>query len=244
MNHSSLQPKIGIVSGVGPLAGSDVLAKVLKNAAILYGAVEDSEYPDIVFVNHGIEGVDNVGTLNDTFEKEIVSMVQQLESQGATVIGIACNTAHIYLDKIKVGQDTVLVNLIDAVAAKAATADDKYLLLSSSTSKKQKLYHSYLQKHGVSFQETTHKQQKLLDKAIGLVMAYELNHAGKILEQVLLGAKANGFTAVIAGCTELPIAIDHGQIPKNIKVIDSNQVLAQCLITDYYKGDEKRLPLR
>lgn len=236
MSHSSLQPKIGIVSGIGPLAGSDVLAKVLKNAALLYGAVEDSEYPDIVLVNHGIEGVDNIGTLNNTFEKEIVSMVQQLESQGATVIGIACNTAHTYLDKIKVKQETMLVNLIDAVAIEAAKSDEKYLLLTSNTSKRQKLYHSYLQKHGVFFQETTHQQQKLLDKAISLVMAYKLDQASKLLGEVLLAAKIAGVTAVILGCTELPLAAAHCKDAKGLSVVDSNQVLACVLLKAYYSA--------
>jgi aspartate/glutamate racemase len=90
-------PKIGIVSGIGPLAGSDVFAKLLKYAADTFDAVEDSQYPDVVLVSHGIEGVDNIGTLNPQFEKDIVSMVSQLEQNQANIIGIACNTAHIYL---------------------------------------------------------------------------------------------------------------------------------------------------
>lgn len=131
-------PKIGIVSGIGPLAGSDVFAKLLKYAADTYNAVEDNEYPDVVLVNHGIAGVDNVGTLNPQFEKDIISMVNQLELNQANIIGMACNTAHIYLDKIKTKPSTTLVNLIDEMAKGASTADVKYLLLTSSTSKKNK----------------------------------------------------------------------------------------------------------
>lgn len=235
MSHTDLQPKIGIVSGVGPLAGSDVLAKVFQNAAHLYGAVEDSEYPDVVFVNHGIAGVDNIGTLNDTFEKEIVEMVQHLEAQGATVIGIACNTAHVYLDKIKTKLSTKLVNLIDVVASEAAESEANYLLLTSSTSKAQKLYHGYLKNHGVGFKETNPRQQALLDEAIGLVMAHKLDVAGELLEKVLMSAADAGFDAVIAGCTELPIAMSHCKTTFGLTVIDSNNVLAQALLSHYYQ---------
>lgn len=227
-------PKIGMVSGIGPLAGSDVLSKIYKNAAEIYGAVEDSEYPDLLLLNHGIAGVDNIGTLNDTFEKEIVSMVQQLEAQGATVIGIACNTAHTYLHKIKIQPQTTFVNLIDTVSGVAARLDKQYLLLTSSTSKEQKLYHGYLEKHGVAFDETTPKQQKLLDEAIGLVMAHKLEDAGKLLEQVLLSATKSGFSAVIAGCTELPIAIAHSNNTFGLHIIDSNDELAKALLKNYY----------
>jgi aspartate racemase len=232
---TTLSSKIGIVSGIGPLAGSDALAKVFKNAAEIYGAVEDNEYPDLVLLNHGIQGVDNNGTLSDTFKTEIVDMVQQLEAQGATIIGIACNTAHTYLKNIRTRPGTTLVNLIDTVASVASTSKDRYLLLTSSASKRQKLYHGYLEKHQVVFNETSPTQQELLDAAIGLVMAYKLKEAGGLLEQVLASAKQAGFTAVIAGCTELPIAIAHCKDTGGLKIIDSNDELAKSLLGHYYQ---------
>lgn len=230
-------PKIGIVSGAGPLAGSDVLAKVFKNAAQMYSAIEDSEYPDLLLLNHGIEGVDNIGTLNNAFEKEIIEMVQQLEAQGANIIGIACNTAHIYLDKIKIKPETTLVNLIEMVSVVAKETAQNYLLLTSSTSKQHKLYQGYLNKHGVSFQETSIEQQKLIDKAIGLVMAYKLEEAGKLLEKVLASAEKGGFKSIIAGCTELPIAIANCIDWKGLSVIDSNNELAKALLKKYYTAN-------
>lgn len=239
MSHLILQPKIGIVSGIGPLAGADVLEKVFKHAALEHSAVEDAEYPDVVLVNHGIDGVDNIGTLNNDFEAAIVSMVNQLEDNGATVVGIACNTAHIYLDKIAVGKKTAFVNLIDKVALEASKKKQKYLLLTSATSKQQKLYHSYLEKYEVDFVETLPEQQKLLDEAIGLVMAYKLKEAGKLLATVLKEAQEQGFKAIIAGCTELPIAIDNAEGQQKLKVIDSNHVLAKSLADSYYSQATK-----
>lgn len=231
---TTLPSKIGIVSGIGPLAGSDVLAKVFKNAAEMYNAVEDAEYPDLLLLNHGIEGVDNIGTLNDTFEKEIVDMVHHLEVQGCDVIGIACNTAHAYLDKIKTKPQTIFVNLIDTVSKVAKETGQSYLLLTSSTSKQQKLYNSYLDNHAVPFQESTQEQQALLDEAIGLVMAYKLDEAGLLLEKVLKSAKSQGHNAVIAGCTELPIAIAHCNDLHGLCVVDSNNELAKALLKNYY----------
>lgn len=228
-------PKIGIVSGIGPLAGADVLAKVFKNAAQVYGAVEDNEYPDLLLLNHGIQGVDNSGTLSDAFKTEITDMVHHLETQGATIIGIACNTAHIYLRDIQTKPETTLVNLIDTVASVAHASKDNYLLLTSSASKQQKLYHGYLKKHRVTFSETLPVQQAQLDKAIGLVMAYKLTEAGALLQQVLASAKRAGFSAVIAGCTELPIAIAHCIDTSGLQIIDSNDELAKSLLDHYYQ---------
>ncbi len=230
--------KIGIVSGVGPLAGSDVLAKVLKNAAQEYDAVEDNEYPDLVLVNHGIEGVDNSGTLSSRFQQEITDMVTSLENQGATIIGIACNTAHIYIDTIHTKPDTTLVNLIDTVSTVASRFPHRYLLLTSNASKQQKLYHGYLDKHKVSFEQTSLIQQKLLDKAIGLIMAHKLSQAGEVIGKVLKSARNAGFDAVIAGCTELPIAINNTEDLYGLTIIDSNDELAKVLLNYYYLAKE------
>ncbi len=213
MSNLDPKPKIGIVSGVGPLAGSDLLAKVFKNAAHLYGAVEDNEYPDLILLNHGIKGFGNTATLNDNFKNEIIESVQKLESQGATVIGIACNTAHTYLHELKVNKNTELVNLIAAVAHEASKHSVKYLLLTSNGSKQQKLYHPYLKKYGVNFVETSKEMQDELDSTIGLVMAHNLDEAGKVIERVLSEAEMKGFTAIIAGCTELPIAPNRSRRP-------------------------------
>ncbi len=227
------------MSGIGPLAGSDVLAKVIKNAAIIYGAIEDCEYPDAILLSHGIKGVDNTASLNSNFENEIISMVQKLESQGANIIGIACNTAYAYLDKISTKRVTTLINLIDAVSSEAANSKEKCLLLTSIGSKDQKLYHEYLNKYGASFQETTPSQQSLVDEVIGLIMEHKLSEAGQVMEGVLMRAKEDGIVSVIAGCTELPIAIQNMPSASTLNIIDSNDILAKKLLESYYGDDLK-----
>ena len=145
------KPLIGIISGIGPLAGADVLTKVFQYSADKYGAVLDSEYPDLIFYNHGIVGVDNKGSLSNVFEEELVKVVKSLEAQGANIIGIACNTAHFYLEKIAIKPASILVNLPQEVAHKAHKVDQCYLLLTSNASKKKKLYHDHLNKLEVCF---------------------------------------------------------------------------------------------
>jgi aspartate racemase len=228
--------KIGIVSGVGPLAGADVLKRVFKNAALIYGAKEDDEYPDVTLLSHGIPGVDNTGKLNDQFEMDITSMVEQVQSQGATIIGIACNTAYIYLPRIHVHDDTILVNLIDIVSKVAAQSpNEKYLLLSSSASRDKRIYHNYLDTYGVLYEEANDEIQNMVDESIDMVMAYKLEQAGEILDKVILFAKKAGFEAIIAGCTEIPIAIDHASHIDDIRVVNSNEELSKALLAIYFE---------
>lgn len=234
MKHA-LSAKIGIVSGIGPLAGADILHKVLKFAALHYSAVEDSEYPEIILVNHGIAGVDNTAALNSKFQAEVIAMVNQLVANDATILGIACNTAHVYLDKMDTSKQVKIVNLLDQVAQQAGELPEhKYLLLTSSASRDVKLYHPYLHKHAVEFGEVSDTTQALLDEIIGLVMAYKLIEAGQKMSNVLYAAKRAGYSAVIAGCTELPIAIANCSKPSGLEILESNEILAQALLEKYY----------
>jgi aspartate/glutamate racemase len=233
---TTTKSKIGIASGIGPLAGADVLTKLFAYAADQHAAHEDDEYPDVLLLNHGIRGVDYTATLNERFKAEIIDMVLQLEKGGATIIGIACNTEHYYLGDIeKVLSTAKIVNLIEAVAQTAGEDHRKpFGLLTSNSTRAQKLYHEYLKRSQVQFIETTDDQQALLDQAIDAVMAHKNQVANRLVEKVINEMKKqHNLTQFIAGCTELPIAIGSNS-PKDITLIDSNFVTAKGLADAYY----------
>lgn len=232
MNHSSNNHKIGIVSGVGPLAGADVLQRVFVYSASNYGAHEDDEYPDLVLLNKGISGVDYTATLDETFRQGIISMVAEIQSMGATIIGIACNTAHAFLDDIHLEEDVTIINLITAVAERASNQDVTYGLLTSHGTKNGRLYHDALDAHGVNYTETTDEQQAKIDYAIDRVMAHDAKTAGEAIEEVIMQMKKSGITHFIAGCTELPIALQAADLG-DISCITSNQILAEELVDTY-----------
>lgn len=240
MNVIIDKPKIGIVSGVGPLAGADVLAKIFAYAADAHGAHEDSDYPDVILLNHGIKGVDNTATINPVFASEIIEMTEKLESWGASIIGIACNTAHVFLSDIHLKPSTTLINLIDVVSGSAALSPGTYGLLTSRGTKDQRLYHAHLERHGVSFRETTEEQQRIVDKSIDEVMAHNNASAKELLQTVIKDMEAGGIHQFIAGCTELPLALPD--IDNRETIIDSNELLARSLVDAYYALPGVRKP--
>lgn len=225
---------IGIVSGLGPLAGSDVLDNALAYAGEVYGATEDAEYPDIVLFSHGIESFDATGSIDDRFVRELVGVVQEIELHHPTVLGVACNTAHIYLDRLRAHTSATFVNLIEATAEAASAFDRRYLLLSSSTTRNTGLYHDALDRRHVSYFDVSPTEQLEVDRVVHLVMAHDLDAAGVRIDRFLRNIRTV-FDAVIAACTELPIAFDHARISHEVPVISSNQVLAHALVDTYYR---------
>lgn len=234
--HTSHTPLIGLISGVGPLAGADVYHKMLAYAATAYDAREDNEYPDILLLNHGISGVDNTAQLSEHFMNELVSMTSRLQSAGATIIGIACNTAHIYYDNLPQKTGSATIHLLDAVAAELDSSTDRALLLSSSTTKKLALYDRYLQIHAVEYQILPAGLQSIIDTVIQHVMAYQLPDSGHLLDTVLSYALQKGYTTIIAGCTELPLAFAQAKLSERFTVVDPNAILAHHLVDAYYQS--------
>jgi aspartate racemase len=227
---------IGIVSGLGPLAGSDVLDNALAYAAERYGAVEDADYPDIVLFSHGIEDFDSTGSVEDDFVRELVGVVQEIELHHPTVVGVACNTAHLYLDELRAHTSAQFVNLIDETAEAASQFDRRYLLLSSSTTRQAHLYHEALRRRGVRFSDVSADDQLGVDDIVHAVMAHELDFAGgRIAALVCRLNAAEPFDGIIAACTELPIAFDHSGISMQIPIVDSNRVLARALVDSYFR---------
>jgi aspartate racemase len=222
---------IGIVSGLGPLAGSDVLAKALEHAAWAHGCVEDADYPDFVVLSHGIDTFDATHAVGERFVAALVEVVQELDLHHPDVIGVACNTAHLYLDVIRRNTKAEVVNLIEQVASSAAALNWRYLLLSSSTTRRTGLYRHALDAHGVQYEEVSADEQLAIDEIVHLVMGDNVDVAGKRLDDLVRALhRDREFAGVIAACTELPIAFDNGRIARQVPVIDSNRVLANALV--------------
>jgi aspartate racemase len=227
---------IGLISGLGPLAGSDVLDKMLAHCAARYGAVQDDEYPDMVLVSHGIVGLDASGPTSDRLEGELIGMVQDLETHRPIVVGIASNAAHLYLDRLREHTTSPLLNLVDEAAQTAAALPHRYLLLSSSATRRTGLYQDHLARYDVRFVEVSDTQQVALDEVVQMVVERRLDAAGRAITAIV-DAVPDEFTAVIAGCTELPIALDHSEVRDRLPIVDANRVLAEALVDCYYGAD-------
>jgi aspartate racemase len=234
--------KIGIISGFGPLAGADVASKIFQYAAEHYGAVEDYEYPNLALISQGVAGFDNQGAITADFKPGILEIVEQLNKVEASVIGIACNTAHLFYEPLNSVSNAPIINLIEeVVAAVDAHKSGRPLLLSSSTTKNTKLYTDKLDSCHIAYVAPSGKIQKLVDQAIHLVMAHKLVKAGQKIDEIIHQVGTENFDFIVAACTELPIAIAYSKIKTDYQIIDSNQILAQAL-TDYYYRSLRSTP--
>ncbi|MBU0473553.1 MAG: amino acid racemase [Bacteroidetes bacterium] len=241
---------IGIVGGLGPYAGIDLLKKVYDNTI----ANSDQEHLNTVLVSMPSSINDRTEFLADkTIENPAVAIVEVLlllEKIGVTFAGIPCNTAHskeifdVILTKLK--EKKSMLNVLNMITETILFLNTNYPnivrvgVLSTTGTYKSGIYSEPLKANGYKvILPTIEIQEELIHPAIydsvfGIkTVSNPINpKAVKNLLQGVAFLKKNGAQAVILGCTEIPLAIPQKEID-GIVMIDATNVLARALINKY-----------
>lgn len=218
---------VGIV-GVAPWATLDFLQ-------CFYGKLrveKDWEYPRLI-INLDTQ-IPSRGRYFDLNEENpsaaISSAIQNVLEQGAKSCAVVCNTAHILFDEWGLNFDGRLINLVGEVGAKVDMQKiSKYSVIGSSYLNKFKTYANYTRTELVSLSES--------DQIVVSKMINKVKTGQPISDEMLAGFHSmcqqlayEGVELAVIGCTELSILKDYEpNLP--IRLIDSNEVLADCLIS-------------
>ncbi|MDB5989204.1 MAG: aspartate/glutamate racemase family protein [Herbaspirillum sp.] len=120
INHQFYE-KIGLIGGMGSGATIETYRKIMK-----FARYEGSFSPHLIINNLPQENI--FDQLEENLATMICHGIEDLASAGASVVGISCNTAHIYIKSIKAEaarRQIKFVNMIDSVvdhSGKAGTA--------------------------------------------------------------------------------------------------------------------------
>ncbi len=237
---------IGIVGGMGPIAGIDLSKKIVNQtiagkdqehiAQILYSAPE--------FIGDRTEYI--LGIIKKNPAYAIADILIKLESMGATVAGLPCNSAHapeiygVIEDELrKNGSKIRLLHMIEEVGRfirKQFPEVQKVGILGTSGTFKTKQYNR-IEKFGlevmnVSEQEVEQVHEAIYHPVFGIKS--EPNNISSqsldILNNASKSLLSKGAEAIVLGCTEIPLAMPEKYF-NNIPLIDSTLVLARALIT-------------
>ncbi len=234
---------IGIVGGIGPMAGADLYKKIVENTK----AKTDQEHLPVLLASIPNEIADRtaflLGRSDENPAKALSRVVLLLEHAGATHIGIACNTAHApqIFDPMRAilkgsGSKAFIVNMIaEAVGAiQLHPANIQRVgLLGTTGTYKTRIYQDRLEAAGLMPVELDNEQQEALaQRAI-----YEIKSAATEIPQApidLLNTaiqilKNRGAQAIVLGCTELGM-IEQRLDLNGLVVFNPNLILARTLI--------------
>ena len=242
---------IGVIGGMGPYAGLDLVRKIFD----LTDAHKDQEHLPVALLSFP-------GWIRDRstflFEKTgenpadaMFDIAMQLENIGATVTGIPCNTAHaepifdVLREKLERANASLrLIHMIRETAAyirQVHPETERVGVLSTLAVYRLGLYADALNAEGImpivpdeNVQENI-VNRTIFDPTFGIKA--QANPVSLIARQSLLNAidhlREKGAEAVILGCTELPLAIPEEEVDSTI-IIDPTEVLARALIRETY----------
>ena len=238
---------IGIVGGVGPYAGVDLMEKILDQTE----ARSDQEHLSIALISLPGRIEERTAFLlgeTDNNPAEVVfEIVVKLEQIGAGIVGIPCNTMHssrifdLLLKKMKDTKSNVkLIHMINEVAEFVQTNHPKIKnigLLCTTGTYKTRVYSDCLEPRGFNVivpDEASQEnlvQNAVFDRTYGIKA--QSNPVTKDAKAKLLQAihylEQQGAEAIILGCTEIPLAITDKKIG-SATIIDPTLILARALI--------------
>ena len=236
---------IGIVGGVGPLAGLDLQAKIVAQTI----AGRDQDHLPVVSISWPGPIPDRteylLGRVAHNPALPILAQLRLLAALGATVAAIPCNTAHAaaIFNVIRAGvaafaRPLRLLHMLDETADHLATRHPDLRtvgVLSTTGTWRVRLYPQLLAARGLrvvapdaALQETIHAA--IYDPAHGIKSAGRVTARARAdLERGIAALRAQGAEAVVLGCTELPVAFLETAID-GLPLIDPTWVLARALI--------------
>ncbi len=249
---------IGIVGGVGPYAGIDLLKKIYDNTI----ASNDQEHLDTALLSMSSSINDRTeyleGRIKENPANAIAKVLLKLEKIGVTVAGIPCNTAHsdgifdVVQEQLKKEKSSIklLSMILETINfIKFNHPEIKNIgVLSTTGTYKSGVYSKKLQAEGYKvIVPTMEMQEELIHTAI-YDSAYGIKsfsnpikkQAIENLQKGISFLKAEGAEAVILGCTEIPLAIPEKEV-NGMVTIDPTNILARALVNNYFPNKLKKI---
>jgi aspartate racemase len=239
---------IGIVAGVGPFAGLDLLRKILEETAVS----TDQDHLPIYSLSQPNEILDRteylLGLVAENPGYALACQLQKLAAMGAEVAGIPCNTAHapaifnvVKKEQEKAGCTIQLLHMIEEVGhfLHNNTPHIQTIgVLSTTGTYRAQIYPQVFEPLGFTVVVPDETMQVNLIHPAIYDPVYGIKATGVPTETAVShlhsGAqflKSHGAQALILGCTEIPLAIQTSHID-GMFTIDPTRILARALIRE------------
>jgi aspartate racemase len=219
---------------MGPESTAELLVRITRRTP---AAVEQDHLRVIVDSNPKIPNRTDAllaGELQPVIDA-LVETARNLERAGAQVIGIPCNTAHVFLADVREQVSLPIVDMVEETARAALETFGEGAvvgLLATDGTLRTRLYHEALEECRI-VAVGPHDQgvQNAVMDTLDMVKLHGVNEDSQTaLAAAIRDVAAQGATSLIAGCTEVSLILQR--YPPNIPWIDPLTVLAAALVRE------------
>lgn len=235
--------QIGVIGGVGPEAGLDLVRKIIASTR----ATKDQEHLPVLMASLPHRVSDRtaflLGHTSENPGHALADIATQLVAGGSEVIGMPCNTAHapIIFDIIRdrVAGHCDLVHMVEEVTeeiARRAAPTRTIGVLATTGTIASGVYHDALNARGHHVLELppglqAGVQAAIYDPAYGIKSGRGSKYpgAGVGLHAAAEHLIRDGADLIVLACTEIPLVLTEPEIG-GVPLVDATLVLARALV--------------
>jgi aspartate racemase len=224
---------LGVLGGMGPLASAHFMLRL----TMLTPAERDQDHiPTVLWSDPRIP--DRIAGLKGTGPDPLPWLlrgINGLREAGCGAIVIPCNTVHAWISQMSAAAEMPVLHIVDAVAAdlrRLGIGRATIGVMGTVPTLAMRLYQDRLEAAGWDcIQPSSGEMDRLVLPSIAMVKVNRLTDAFPPLLEAVHRLTERGATAVVLGCTELPLAMQAGPAAAMpVPVVDSIDALARAAI--------------
>lgn len=218
---------VGIIGGMGPAAGAHLVRRISE----LTPAARDQDHIHVLLDSNPAVPDRQAAILHGgpSPVPQLAVSARRLAAAGASWLAVACNTAHAWADEVAEAAGLPLVNMIDETVASAVAARSARIgILATDGCLAADLYQSRLQARGVEPVVLGEAVQAQFMAAIGTIKTRSTESVRNDLRYCAMELVEHGAESIIAGCTEVPLVLQPGDV--EVSIVSSTDTLARAII--------------
>lgn len=216
----------GVIGGLGPEATLELLRRVLRFTP----SEEDQDHIPVLLYNNPRVPSRTKAVLEGgpSPEPALVAMAQKLQQIGADFLVLPCNSAHLYLSKIRQAVDVPVLSMLDLVREHLETTPAGSVgLLATTNTVQTGLYDAVLAGREVVLPQS--REQAAVMAVIADVKAGRLSSMERErCFDLAWSLVERGATTVVLGCTELSLIASGDE--RLAWLVDPLDLLAQTMV--------------
>jgi aspartate racemase len=223
---------LGIMGGMGPEATASFYSRFVQ---LTPAAVDQEHHPVVIFSDPTVpDRTEYILGRGPSPLPALLRLARKVESAGADLLAIPCNTAHLFWSEIAESVEIPVLNILDEtvreIGKRSGSGSSSIGVLATVGTIRSKLYQEALSAAGYKPLIPPEHIQHEVHECIRKVKAQtDRGEARNQIEAAVALLARDGAQGVILGCTELGLA---GDLLTKIPVFDSLQILVAAALRE------------
>jgi aspartate racemase len=228
---------LGVIGGLGPLAGADFLLKLVEATE----AHADAGSFDIAFEQRPFARAADPSTVTTARKLYIFDMIGGFRERGIGTIVLPCFLSHTFMEELQANSPLPIADMLAALRAHIQShfsSVRRIGVLTSEPVREQRLFERYFPPHECEIvHPRRHGGQDAVTEAVygenGIAQGNRRGHPIELLREACADLVEQGAELILPGLTELTLVVPE-IAPVSVPIIDPHRVYARYVVSERF----------